>query len=366
MDAKEANLSRDPQNIRQEIDSIDARIVDLLNRRACLSVEIGNAKRAAGLDTFNPAREQDVLDHVGKLTEPPLTPDMTQAIFNLIFSISRSLQETKKIAYLGPEGTYSFQAASSVFSHDSELHPQESIEDIITEVINGRADLGVVPVENSTEGMVNRTLDMMASSGLYVCREIMLPIRHCLASMSPSLDAIQTIYSHSQPLAQCREWLRKNTPQAATQETSSTSKAAIIAKEQPDTAAIASIQAAQLYGLNVLAKNINDCPDNITRFWVISRRMSGVEGKAKSSIIVNLENRPGALFDAIGAFASQGINLTKIESRPSRKGPWEYMFFIDFQGCLEDENVKHALEELKKFTTDIIALGSYPEGSHAQ
>ncbi len=353
-------MNKDMQQIREEIDNLDVRLLEILQQRAALSREIGHIKRQQNIETFNPGRERAILDRIAKLTRDPLTPAMAEAIFNVIFSISRSLQQINKIAYLGPEGSFSHQAALSIFPLDSQLIAQPTIDDIINEVNASRVEMGIVPVENSTEGMVNRTLDMMATSGLHVCREIMLPIHHCLLSTG-LMEEIETVYSHPQPLAQCREWLRKNLPNARTEDTSSTSMGAIKSLQDRKSAAIASRNAARIYNLNIVAENINDDPHNTTRFWVISRSMQDVEGKAKTSIIITLENKPRALFNAIGAFAEEGINLTKIESRPSRKGPWEYIFFIDFQGKLDDVNVTAALERLKPYTTEIIILGSYPE-----
>lgn len=356
-------MNMDLKALREEIDNLDDELLKLLTRRAQLSCDVGQYKLQSGITTYHPARERAILERLCASAQAPLTPAMIEALYNVIFSISRSLQAVKQVAYLGPEGSYSHQAALSAFSLDAELKPQATIDDIVREVISGRADLGIVPVENSTEGMVNRTLDMMATARLYVCREIMLPIRHCLLG-NTALGEITAVYSHYQPLAQCRNWLKTNLPKAPTIETASTSEAAGLVKDLPGAAAVASREAACIYGLEILAENINDLPDNITRFWVISRQLSGAGcEKSKTSIILSLENSPGALFNAIGVFASHSLNLTKIESRPSRKGPWEYMFFVDFQGSLEDAAVQAALSDLAQCTTEIIILGSYPEGS---
>jgi chorismate mutase/prephenate dehydratase len=286
---------------------------------------------------------------------------MVEGIFREIFSASRSLQLRQKVAYLGPEGSFSHQAAFCVFSLDGDLIPFKDIEKVIQAVSSSRADIGVVPVENSTEGMINRTLDMMATTRLCVIQEFMLPIRNCLLANIPK-ENIRKVFSHPQPLAQCKVWLSSNLPQAEIIETTSTSEAAMAARSHEDGAAVASQMAAELYGLSIFAENINDFRENITRFWVISRTAVPVSGKAKTSIIVTLDNRPGALYNALGVFAREGINLTKIESRPSMKNPWEYLFFIDFQGNLIDEHVKRTLEEIREFTRDVIILGSYPEG----
>lgn len=354
-------MSNDIDRARKEIDAIDDKLVALIQNRCDLSVEIGRLKNKDNLHTFDPSREMAIIERLVATIRPPLTRTMVESIFSEIFSMSRSLQKKKKVAFLGPEGSYSHQATHTMFSQDSELIPQKDIETVITEVAARRAELGVVPVENSTEGMINRTLDMMATSRLFVCREIMLPIRNCLLSTTP-LEKIRKVFSHPQALAQCRHWLMNNLPAAETIEMPSTSHAAVAAKNEEGSAAIASSLAAGLYGLDIVAENINDCHENITRFWVISPTMLPIEGKTKTSIIVTLENVPGALYHAIGVFAGRGINLTKIESRPAKKNPWEYLFFIDFQGNLMDENVKAVMDEIKAYTREIIVLGSYPEG----
>jgi chorismate mutase / prephenate dehydratase len=346
--------------IRDSIDSIDNDIVMLLSKRAGLSREIGRLKFEHGIKTFSPERERAIIDRLETLIEPPLERSMIEAVFNTIFSVSRSLQAVTKVAYLGPEGTYSHEAAFSVFPCDADLIPKASIDSIIEDVNADRVDLGVVPVENSTEGMINQTLDFMVSSRLFVIKEILLPVRHCLISKT-DISNIMKIYSHPQPFAQCRLWLKKNLPDAKTIDTASTSEASQIASSEENSAAIASSNAARIYGLDILAKNINDYHDNITRFWIISKKMAKPGVGAKTSIIMALDNTPGALYHALGIFSSQGINLTKIQSRPSRKGPWEYLFFIDFIGGLLEENAIIALENLKPYTKEIIILGSYPE-----
>jgi chorismate mutase/prephenate dehydratase len=355
------SMKNQMEDIRAKIDAIDDKILKLLQGRCMLSVEMGKIKRAEKKVIFDPSREEEIISRIDAKCEAPLTRPMVEGIFREIFSASRSLQLRQKVAYLGPEGSFSHQAAFCVFSLDGDLIPFKDIEKVIQAVASSRADIGVVPVENSTEGMINRTLDMMASTRLCVIQEFMLPIRNCLLANIPK-ENIHKVFSHPQPLAQCRMWLSSNLPQAEIIETTSTSEAAMAARSHEDGAAVASSMAAELYGLSIFAENINDFRENITRFWVISRTAAPVSGNAKTSIIVTLDNRPGALYNALGVFARKGINLTKIESRPSMKSPWEYLFFIDFQGNLIDENVKTTIEEIKEFTRDVIILGSYPEG----
>lgn len=348
-------------DIRIQIDALDEEILNLLHKRSLLSVEMGRIKRAEQKLVFDPAREEEIINRLDAHRQAPLTRPMVEGIFREVFSASRSLQQRQKIAYLGPEGSFSHQGAFTVFSQDGDLMPFKDIESVIQAVSSSRVDLGVVPVENSTEGMITWTLDMMASTRLCVIQEFMLPIRNCLLALIPK-ERIRTVFSHPQPLAQCRGWLLSNIPQAEIIETTSTSEAAMAARSHETGAAVASAMAAEIYGLSIIAENINDLRENITRFWVISRAAVPVSGSAKSSIIVTLDNRPGALYNALGVFARNGINLTKIESRPSKKSPWEYLFFIDFQGNLIDDSVKEAIEEIRSFTRDLIILGSYPEG----
>lgn len=347
--------------LRIAINTVDAELLTLLRRRAQLSLDVGGYKHAHNLPTLDPAREKEILDRLVGETSPPLTPEVVEAVFTVIFSASRALQETRTVAFLGPEGSYSHQAACNMFPCDATLIPQRSVDAVIQEVMAGRIDLGVVPVENSTEGMVSQTLDMMAEARLHVLRELMLPIRHHLLSRDP-LEKITTVFSHPQALAQCRLWLREHLPQARTVETASTSDAALAATRHPGGAAIASRHAAEIYELPIVAANINDYLENITRFWLVSRTPAEPPQQAKTSIIITLDNNPGALFHAVGVFAEAGINLTKIESRPSRKGPWEYIFFIDFIGSLEAPHVKTAMDALRPYTRDITILGSYPKG----
>ncbi|HQG32290.1 MAG TPA: prephenate dehydratase domain-containing protein [Deltaproteobacteria bacterium] len=284
-------MEKDIETIRNEIDAVDNELLRLIQKRCELSLEMGRIKHRDNLNTFDPSREASIIERLFSAVRPPVTKVLVERLFTEIFSFSRSLQEKKKIAYLGPEGSYSHQAAHMVFGQDSDLLPQKDIETVITEVMTRQAELGVVPVENSSEGMINRTLDMMADSRLFVCQEIMLPIRNCLLS-AEAMENIRKVYSHPQALAQCRNWLMNNLPGVQTVESPSTSLAALAASREGHSAAIASSLAAELYGLTVLAENINDRQENITRFWVIAREPAPIVGKAKTSIIVTLENVP--------------------------------------------------------------------------
>jgi chorismate mutase/prephenate dehydratase len=354
-------MEKEIKELRKKIDAIDKQLIAILRQRTNLSLKIGQIKRKNGKAIFDPGREKVIIDALKKKVQGPITPAMIEEVYSTIFSISRSLQEKKKVAYLGPIGTYSFQAADKVFRYDATLLAMPTIEDVFQEVSSSRADLGVVPVENSTEGMVTQTLDLIASSSVYISKEVMLPIRNALLGKG-SVEKIKKVYSHQQPIAQCRHWLRENLPNVTIIETKSTADAALMAKKDKTCAAIASEFTAQYYGLNILVSNINDYPNNTTRFWIVSKNMASPSGHDKTSFIVTLDNSPGALYKALGAFAKQSINLTKIESRPSKKSTWEYIFFVDIQGNLKDKAVKQAVAELKAYTRDIIVLGSYPEG----
>ncbi len=354
-------MKKEIKELRKKIDAIDKELITILRQRTNLSLKIGQIKRKNGKAIFDPGREEVIIDALKKKVKGPITPAMLEEIYSTIFSISRSLQEKEKVTYLGPEGTYSHQAADKVFRYDATLLPMPTIEDVFQEVSASRADLGVVPVENSTEGMVTQTLDLIASSSVYISKEVMLPIRNALLGKG-SVDQIKKVYSHPQPIAQCRHWLRENLPNVTIIETTSTADAALMAKKDKTCAAIASEYTGQLYGLKILVSNINDYPNNITRFWIISKYTASPSKRDKTSFIITLDNAPGSLYKALGAFAKQSINLTKIESRPSKKNTWEYIFFVDIQGNLKDKSVKQAVAELKAYTRDIIILGSYPEG----
>ncbi|MGC9325822.1 MAG: prephenate dehydratase [Desulfomonilia bacterium] len=354
-------MGRDIRDIRKEIDDIDDELLDLLHRRSELSHEMGALKRELGIGIHDPSREAAVLECLMSKVKPPLPRSLVQRVFIEIFSASRSLQERIRISFLGSEGSFSHQAALSLFGHDTDLVPTRDIESIVGSVESGRTFLGVVPVENTTEGMVNRTLDLMAASRLFVSGEILLPVKHCLLTPTPG-GTIEKVFSHPQAFAQCRNWIQNNLPGAELVDMPSTSEAAKAAAHSTTGAAIASSLSAELEGLTIHAENINDVQENITRFWVISREMINDAANTKTSIIVTLQNKPGALYDALGVFARAGLNLTKIESRPSRKNPWEYIFFIDFQGNLLDETVSTVLRELPLYTKEITVLGSYPEG----
>ncbi len=349
--------------IRREIDEIDRQLIKLLNRRAAASVEIARIKRNGDVSTFVPSREQEVLQNVLAANDGPLTEAHVRAIWAEILSASRALQRPLRVAYLGPAGTFTQRAAEAAakirFGSFVEYLPARTIEEVFSTTERGNADYGVVPVENSTEGSVGQTLDLFIDSSLKICAEIFLRITQHLIGHGP-LERVRRVYSKDQALAQCRRWLLANLPLAELVDTPSTTAAAQRAAEEPDAAAIGTEQAAAQYGLRVLARSIQDEAHNTTRFLLIGHHISPPSGHDKTSILFSVRDRVGALHDVLGVFARRNINLTRIESRPSRRQPWEYVFFVDFAGHAEEPNAAAALEELRESCTMVKVLGAWP------
>ena len=352
-------------NIRKEIDSIDDKILRLLNDRAEASKEIGKIKKKAGQGIYAPHREKEVLDRLKRINKGPLTPAGIEAIYREIMSSSISLEKEVRIAYLGPESTFTHQAAQKKFGASVNYFPCSNISDVFAEVERGRSDYGVVPVENSTEGAVSYTLDMFIESPLTICAELYLPINHNLLSNAASLKKINQIYSIPQALAQCRLWLESNLPGARLMPASSTADAARYVAEHPqfknEIACIASGLAAKEYHLKIMAPSIEDNANNTTRFIVISRSEARPTGKDRTSLVFAVKDRVGALHDILSHFQKAEINLTKIESRPSKKKIWSYFFFVDFEGHANDPNIAQSLSNLEKHCTLFKVLGSYPK-----
>ena len=347
------------QTLRNKIDAVDNNLVALLNERTKLVLEVGKTKHALGEEIYAPEREEAVLRRVVGKNNGPLTEQSLRAIYREVMSSALALEKPLVIAFLGPQATYSHMAAVKKFGASLRYEPLPNIPDVFTEVANGRADYGVVPIENSTEGAVTHTYDMFVDSELKVCAQIMLPIHHNLMAACPRAQ-IKKVYSIAQVLAQCRQWLQINMPHAELIEVSSSTRAAEIAKSEPKAGALASSLAAELYGLTVYEANIQDSSENVTRFLVIGRKYPPATGDDKTSIMFAVHDRVGALHDCIASFKKFKINMTKIESRPSRKKAWEYYFFVDFNGHYDDARVKKALAELAKHTMFVKILGSYP------
>ena len=350
--------------VRKKIDAIDAKVLSLLNDRARASREIGQLKMKEGQGVYAPHREKQVLDRLKSSNKGPMTPEAIEAIYREIMSFSISLEKKVKIAYLGPPVTYTHQAAQKKFGSSVDYEACTTITDVFSEVEQGRADYGVVPVENSTEGAVNHTLDMFIDSSLRIYGEIFLPIHHYLLSKSVPLKDIVQVYSKDQVFGQCRLWLEAHLREATLLPTNSTAEAAqIVANDtnQAGIACIASKIAAQVYGLRILASSVEDNPNNTTRFLIISGSEAKPTSADKTSIVFEIKDRSGALHDILVPFKKSKINLTKIESRPSKKKAWSYYFFVDFEGHHGAPKVQKALASLEKHCTFLKVLGSYPK-----
>ncbi|MHC4916727.1 MAG: prephenate dehydratase [Planctomycetota bacterium] len=349
--------------LRKRIDDLDAEIVKLINDRAQCARDIGELKRSKGTGAFAPARERAVYERVLALNKGPLPAESIKAIYREIMSGSLALERCPRVAYLGPAGTFTHKAARSKFGSSVEYHPEPSVRDVFLEVSRGHSDYGVVPIENSTEGGVNQTIDCFFETQLKVCSEIYVAVHHNLMA-NCNREGVRVIYSHPQVFGQCREYIGANFPKVQQVECSSTTAAAERAGKEPGAAAIASDTAAEIYGLNVLEPAIEDNPDNVTRFFVISREAAPQTGNDKTSIMVSIKDAPGVLHTLLRTFSEHGINLTRIESRPSKKKAWDYYFFIDLLGHVEDGEVAGALDSLDASTRRLEVLGSYPRAEH--
>jgi len=346
-------------SLRKKVDNLDSRIVALLNQRAGLSRKIGRVKIKSRKGVYASNREKAVLTRLAKISRGPLNTKALEAIYCEIMSASLSLEKPITIAYLGPQATFTHQAAMKKFGSMVSYQSCNNISDIFNEVEKGTCDYGVVPIENSIEGVVTHTLDMFMDSDLKICAQIILEISHNLLSNSAK-EKIRKIYSKLEVFGQCRIWLETNLPRAELVEVTSTSRAAQIAAKEKKSACIASILAAQVYGLKVVAKDIEDSPHNITRFLVIAKDDVGQTGDDKTSLMFSIKDKVGALHNMLVPFRKYNINLTKIESRPSKKKAWDYYFFVDLAGHRLDKNVKKALAELEDKCKYLKVLGSYP------
>ena len=345
------------EKLRRQIDAIDKEIVDTLNRRARLSLEIGSVKKKHRLSTYSPERESDVYRKVCSRNKGPLADKTVQAIYREIMSGTLNLESPLKIAYLGPAATFTHLASIKKFGSSVEYVPLNSISEIFLAVEKGRADYGVVPIENSIEGAVTHTLDMFVESDLKICSEVSLEIVHNLLGRG---GTIQKVYSHPNVFGQCRIWLEANLPGADLIEVSSTTRAAEIATKERGSACIASVLAAECYGLKILARSIQDYSHNTTRFLVVGETEPKPTRNDKTSIMFSIKDRIGALHDMPVPFKANHINLTKIESRPSKRRAWDYYFFVDLVGHHEEPSVKKALRELERQAAVLKVLGSYP------
>ncbi len=351
----------DLTNLRKKIDGLDKKIIRLLNMRAKVSSDVGRLKRKLGKSLYSPEREREVLRKIVLNSSGPLSPRALEAIYREIMSYSLTLDKPLKIAYLGPEATFTQLAALKRFGSQVEYLASNGIADVFLEVERGAADYGVVPIENSIEGAVSHTLDMFVDSDLKICAQIILDVAHNLLADYPK-NKIRRIYSNPQVFGQCRIWLQENLPCVELIEVSSTTRAAQIAAKEKYSACIASILAARVYKLKVIAKDIEDSPYNITRFLVIGKSDVPQTGNDRTSIMFSIKDKVGALHDMLMPFKKYKINLTKIESRPSKRRAWDYYFYVDLEGHRDNPGVKKALLELESKCKFLKVLGSYPVG----
>jgi len=351
---------KDLHDLRKKIDQIDAGILTLLNERASVVVEVGKVKQKAKSAYHVLEREHRIYQGLEKLNQGPFPSHSIRPVFKEIISASLSLEHVLKVAYLGPEATFCHIAAIQQFGQSASFSQGRSLKDIFNMVEHDESEYGVVPIENTTEGVVNPTLDMFIDSQLKICAEILLEVSHHLLSKKGKLEGIKEIYSHSQAIAQCSNWLERNVPTIPVLEVFSTAKAAQAAAGSTKVAAIAGEFAAKFYGLKPIFRNIEDNPKNFTRFWVIGKKSTGATGEDKTSVMLSIKDGVGALHRTLKPFAKYKINLTKIESRPFRQRPWEYIFFVDMEGHIEDKNIKRALDEVKNTAQFLKILGSYP------
>lgn len=358
-------MAGDLSDYRKEIDRIDDEILRLLNERSKSVIEIGKLKKQKDADAnlHTPAREAAIIDRLMRQSRGPFPTEAIRSVYREIMSASLSLEGPQKVAYLGPRATFTHMACMQKFGSSAQYVPVTSIKDVFSEVERGRAHFGVVPIENTTEGVVNHTLDMFIDSNLLIYGEVLQEVSHHLLSKSGVVDEMTKIYSHPHAIAQCRNWLETNLPHVLVSEVASTARAAEICADDPSAGAIASELAAQLYGLKVIESRIEDNMNNFTRFLVLSQKPPERTGKDKTSLMLSVKDKVGALYDLLRPFASHGLNMTKIESRPSRRKAWEYIFFVDVEGHMEEERVKKAIEEIKGRCLFMKVLGSYPSHS---
>jgi chorismate mutase/prephenate dehydratase len=351
-------MDNDLKKLRDQIDAIDNQVLKLVSERAQLAHTIGQVKN--GGQIYRPEREAQVLRRLQDQNAGPLSSESVSAIFRTVMSHCRALEKELSVAFLGPLGTFSEEAANKQFGGLSKPVQCASIDEVFQTVETNAVDYGVVPVENSTEGGIGRTLDLLLQTSLNICGEVELPVHHNLLCQAEDKGTIKKLYSHAQSLAQCHEWLNRNLPGVERQAVASNSEAARLASLEAGTAAIASRRAGELFGLNLLAENIEDDPRNTTRFLVLSNHDVAASGKDKTSLVMAARNVPGAVVALLEPLARHGVSMTKFESRPAHTGLWEYVFFVDIEGHRKDVRVVTALEELAERAAFLKVLGSYP------
>ena len=347
------------ESARQQIDALDVEIMERISRRAALALETARAKQSGGA-FYDPAREAQVLRRIRETNPGPLPNDGMVRLFREIMSACLALEHPTRVAYLGPEGTFTHQAALRHFGHSAEVTPRDNVAEVFREVESSQSEYGVVPVENSTDGVVAHTLDLFVESPLKISGEVELAVHHHLLASTEDRATLQYVRAHPQALAQCRQWLDRELPDLDCISDASNAAAARYAVDHPDTAAIASRAAADQYDLKILAPNIEDNPNNRTRFLVLGLHDQAPSGEDKTSVLVSAHNQPGALLGLLRPLAEAGIDLTRIESRPTQAVNWEYVFFLDIRGHQQDPEVAQALEHLRAAAAFCKILGSYP------
>jgi len=346
---------------RNKIDEINLEILKLLNRRTKLVLDIGKIKSEGRKEYYAPDREQQIYKQLEAANKGPFPNSALRNVFREIMSASLSLEKPVKIAFLGPVATFTHQACIQRFGLSGDFIAKVDIADVFNDVEKGRADFGVVPIENTAEGVVNHTLDTFVNSTLKISAEVMLAVSLALLNLSGKASDISHVYSHAHAIAQCKHWLKKNLPDAVVTETTSTAMAAQLASKDPSAAAISSLAAADIYGLRVVEKAIEDSAHNFTRFLVIGKEIAKRTGVDKTSLVFAIKDSPGALYKMLKPFASRGLNLTKIESRPLKTKAWEYVFFVDLDGHITDKDIDTAVKELDEVCSFLKVLGSYPK-----
>jgi len=360
-------MSNDDQRLaplRAQIDAIDQELLELISKRAKAAQEVGHIKNESSAPIFRPERENQVIQNVLQKNPGPLLADGLASIWREIMSACRALESKQTIAYLGPTGTFSEQAAHQFFGQSISGLPCVSLDEVFKAVEKGAATFGVVPVENSSEGAVSRTLDLLLENPLQISGEVVLPIRHHLLTKHGNLDGVKTVCAHAQALAQCQQWLSVHAPQLQRQAVSSNAEAARMASKDSSIAAIAGEPAQLAYGLQIVSAQIQDDPNNRTRFVVIGQYACQPCGQDQTSLVLSVANQPGAVHHLLGPLAKHGVSMTRFESRPARKGSWEYHFYIDIEGHTSDAKVATAIAELKTIAAFYKNLGSYPRAKN--
>lgn len=351
------------EQLRDQIDAIDLTIIANLNARAALAILAGKAKNAVAARAYAPERERQILERLTQHNQGPLSNEAVLVIYKEIISSCLSLESPLHVSFLGPEATFTHEATKRHFGLSARLIPVRSIAEVFTDVERGRCTYGVVPIENSTEGIVNHTLDAFMSSDLLICAEVLLSVSHHLMSQTGNLDGVTKVYSHPQVLAQCRHWLRLNMPSVPLVDVASSARAAQLVREDATAAALASDVAATMYDLKIITSHLEDVQGNLTRFLVIGTDRAAPTQNDRTSIMFALRDEPGILFSALRPFAERHINMSRIESRPSRRRAWDYLFFIDLEGHGDQEHIAQAITDLQSACAFMKVLGSYPRGT---